>query len=111
MGDLIREARQAKRMTQGELGQALGVVQQSVSGWERDGTIPDPPTFNQLCRVLGLQGADLLAAAGYDLGDGGTVTVELAIRRDPVLDRDQRRFLLAQYRTYQELNAIREPQP
>jgi transcriptional regulator with XRE-family HTH domain len=108
MGELIREARTALHMTQAELGNALGVVQQSVSGWERDGTIPDPPTFNRLCQMLRLRGTDLLTAAGYDLEAGSLPPVEQAIRRDDSLDADQRRGLLSQYRAYRDLNQLRE---
>lgn len=40
IGARIREARQRKRLTQGQLGKALGVSLRTVGNWERDEAMP-----------------------------------------------------------------------
>lgn len=40
-GDLLREARKNRKLTQGELAERLGVRQQAVSGWERGTSRPE----------------------------------------------------------------------
>lgn len=40
IGARIREARQRKRLTQGQLGKALGVSLRTVGNWERDEVMP-----------------------------------------------------------------------
>jgi len=40
LGRRIRDARERKRWTQGQLASALGVDKKSVGNWERDKTLP-----------------------------------------------------------------------
>lgn len=50
-GERLRDAREAARMTQEELGFALGVTNSAVSGWERGREVP---SFALLSKLRGL---------------------------------------------------------
>lgn len=51
---LIRSTRQARRLSQEQLGELVGVTQQAVDRWERLGVIPRPATAGRIERALGL---------------------------------------------------------
>lgn len=48
----LRGARKAARMSQGELGDLVGVTRQSVSAYERGDKSPDPDTFERMATAL-----------------------------------------------------------
>ena len=48
----LRAARKAARMSQGELGDAIGVSRQAVSTYERGDKSPDPETFDKIAITL-----------------------------------------------------------
>lgn len=54
IGGKIREARQAKGMTQAELGLAIGASARSVQFWENSDRRPDFIFIAGLARVLGM---------------------------------------------------------
>ena len=51
MGKRIREARDAKNLTQTELANALGVQRQTVSNMERERSDPSATILKQMCLV------------------------------------------------------------
>ncbi len=53
-GSIIREARVAKGLTQGELAQQLGIKNTTISNWEKDRSQPSSDKIEQLCSVLDL---------------------------------------------------------
>lgn len=60
----LRRARQAKDMTQAELGSALGAVSKAtVSHWEIGRHEPNLSQFRGICTVLGVSADDLLDIA------------------------------------------------
>lgn len=59
----IRDARLVKQMSQGQLAQALGVRQPSVSSWEQGHTFPAIDLLAPLARTLDLDLAELVALA------------------------------------------------
>lgn len=75
LGVRIRSARQARGLTQGDLGGRLGVTPTTVSRWERGQTVPDRDLRHALATVLGGTPADFLE------GD-----VHRAVRRTRQLD-------------------------
>jgi transcriptional regulator with XRE-family HTH domain len=54
-------------MTQEDLGRALGVKKQTMSGWEHDASKPNANYIRELCRVLGCS-ADYLLELTDDPG-------------------------------------------
>ena len=82
-GDRLKWARQGLRregqkITQGELGAAVGVERNTVSRWENGGMLPrDPAVIAAVARVLGvtadwLISGDRLSATSRKLGEGPT---------------------------------------
>ena len=53
LGDKIKELRKQKGMTQADLGRAIGVCYQSISGWEHKRYNPSYDNISELERVLG----------------------------------------------------------
>lgn len=60
LGTRIAEARRAKKQTQEELAEKLGVSSQAVSKWENDVSCPDISLLPALARQLGLSLDELL---------------------------------------------------
>lgn len=54
LGKLIREAREARGLTQGELAQRAGVTGSAVNQWESGKNIPGQKKQPRLCQILGL---------------------------------------------------------
>jgi Zn-dependent peptidase ImmA (M78 family)/DNA-binding XRE family transcriptional regulator len=49
----LRDARKVARLTQGELGEKIGVTRQSVSAYELGEKFPEPITFQKIAETLG----------------------------------------------------------
>jgi len=49
----LRDARKVARLSQGDLGNRIGVSRQSVSAYERGDKSPEPQTFQKISEVLG----------------------------------------------------------
>lgn len=67
LGAMITKARQARNLTQRELGDLIGMGQPAVCGWERNRARPSTRTLGDLSRVLKLDLGDLTRAAGAEL--------------------------------------------
>ena len=63
-GDIIREHRKLKNMTQEELGNKLFVSKQAISKWENGRSLPDLDTTRKLIEILEIDANEVL---------GGTV--------------------------------------
>lgn len=66
IGPFIAECRKAKKLTQSELAEKLGVSVNAVSKWERGLNIPDVSLFNDLCNELGFNVNELLSGERID---------------------------------------------
>lgn len=53
LGDKIKELRKQKRMTQADLGLAIGVCNRTISGWEHKRYNPSYDNIDELEKVLG----------------------------------------------------------
>ena len=60
IGTLIKAARQARKLTQKQVGEALGINDRHVQAWEAGRRNPGPKHLAKLAKVLGLEIADLL---------------------------------------------------
>lgn len=49
IGEFIAECRKAKKLTQSELAESLGVTEKSISNWENGRNMPDLSLFKPLC--------------------------------------------------------------
>ncbi|WP_034344022.1 helix-turn-helix transcriptional regulator [Deinococcus misasensis] len=52
LSDLIREAREAKLLTQKELAEAIGVAPETISTWERGANTPRKPILRKVFAYL-----------------------------------------------------------
>ena len=60
IGKIIKNARNAKNMTQMDLADAMGISFQAVSNWERGNSMPDISKLPELCEILGLNLDELM---------------------------------------------------
>ena len=60
IGTLIKAARQARKLTQKQVGEALGINDRHVQAWEAGRRNPGPKHLAKLAEVLGLEITDLL---------------------------------------------------
>ena len=60
IGTLIKAARQARKLTQKQVGDVLGIDGRHVQAWEAGRRNPGPKHLAKLSEVLGLQIIDLL---------------------------------------------------
>ena len=63
---LIKQAREAKNLTQPQVAKAIGVKRQSVSLWESGHTKPRTAHIDKLCKTLGIQREQLANAFAQD---------------------------------------------
>ncbi len=68
IGAFIAEKRKAKKLTQAQLAEQLGITDRAVSKWETGKSLPDASLMLPLCALLGVTVNDLLS--------GEVVTVE-----------------------------------
>lgn len=61
IGKFILECRKAKKLTQSELAEKLGVTDKSVSNWENGRNMPDLSLFRPLCEILDISINDLIS--------------------------------------------------
>lgn len=61
MGELIREARKEKGLTQLDVARKFGITDRAVSKWERGICAPDIGILEELAELLGLSVAELIA--------------------------------------------------
>lgn len=61
MGELIREARKEKGLTQLDVARKFGITDRAVSKWERGLCAPDIGILEELAELLGLSVAELIA--------------------------------------------------
>lgn len=61
IGKFIAECRKAKKMTQSELAEKLGVTDKSVGNWENGRNMPDLSLFKPLCDELDITINDLMS--------------------------------------------------
>lgn len=54
IGERIKEARKAKKLTQTELGAMLGFKKSAISAWETGQNKPDSEDVERLCGALGV---------------------------------------------------------
>jgi transcriptional regulator with XRE-family HTH domain len=63
LGSRIASMRGYRQLTQGELGELVGVSKQTISGWEHDTSKPNADYIRDLCRALGCTADYLLELA------------------------------------------------
>ena len=61
MGKFIQELRKAKKLTQQDLADKLGVTDKSIGNWENGRNIPDVSLFKPLCQILDITVNDLIS--------------------------------------------------
>ena len=75
VGEHIAALRRAKGLTQGELGERLGVSPQAVSKWERAETLPDITLLPDIASILTTTVDDILSGGTAQLTYKGKITV------------------------------------
>lgn len=64
-GELLRERRLARGLTQADLAHSLGVRQQAVGRWEADKDLPRRETIRVIADQLDISGEQIAVAMGY----------------------------------------------
>ena len=77
LGETIARLRAERRMSQGDLADALGVSRQSVSKWETNGAVPDLDKLVRLSELFGVTLDELVK------GEAGERPPEAPVRRAP----------------------------
>lgn len=65
-GEKLKTARNAKRMTQKQLAEIVGVKHNSVCDWEKGKTTPDPDMIELLCGALEITPTYLVGSKSDD---------------------------------------------
>jgi len=60
IGQIIREERLSKNLTQKELAEKMGITQDSISLWEGGKRVPDTQYVIMLCKILEISSDYLL---------------------------------------------------
>ena len=60
IGKFIATTRAAKKLTQDELAEKIGVTDKAISKWENGRCLPDVSLFKPLCKTLGISVNELL---------------------------------------------------
>ena len=60
-GNMIKQSREAKKITQAELARTLGVSDKAVSKWETGRSYPDITLIEPLAKALGISTIELLS--------------------------------------------------
>ena len=60
-GNMIKQSREARKITQAELARSLGVSDKAVSKWETGRSYPDITLIEPLAKALGLSPVELLS--------------------------------------------------
>jgi len=60
IGQIIKEERTAKKLSQTELAKLLGLTYDSISLWENDKRLPDTQYIIQLCKIFKISADYLL---------------------------------------------------
>ena len=67
IGRFIAEQRRAKKLTQSELAEKLGITDRAISKWENGRSLPDASIMLELCSILGITVTDLLSGERVDM--------------------------------------------
>ena len=87
LNERIKELRPAKRMTQVELANSLGLTKQCVSNWENDNVVPSIDMLVKLADYFCVSTDYLLGRdSGATLYVNGLTTEEVSHLRDLILD-------------------------
>lgn len=104
LGTRIRRARELKRLSQDQLGDALGISRSAVNAWENGRA--RPRNISVLEEVLG---TDLTSDEPED--EVYTDPVERAIWEEPRLPRSEKIFLIEQLRARRREHVPRAHEP
>lgn len=66
IGKFIAQNRKAKKITQSELAEKLGVTDRSISNWENGKNMPDLSLFKPLCDILDISINELMSGEKVD---------------------------------------------
>lgn len=108
----IKRLREAKKLTQGQLGEKVGVTYQSVQEWERDdgtGTAPSRKRQPAVAAALGVSVTELLTGSAKPQRDSGPdleAKEEIVIELFRGLFSHQQRELVTDLRALFDANQI-----
>ena len=85
LGENLREARRKSKMTQAELGEAVGYSQAAVAMWEKGLRTPDLDTLYKLANILHMEPSKLFGEElpSYTDDEQELWNLREMVRRDP----------------------------
>lgn len=87
LNENIKKARLKKKMTQRELGNAIGVSHNAISDWESGNHKPDADTVMSLCKILGVDANYMFDWKDEPLDDEKQSLVD-ALKKNNFLDEN-----------------------
>jgi transcriptional regulator with XRE-family HTH domain len=101
LGDYLREQRIAAALSLRELAEQSGVSNPYLSMVERGVRNPSAQVLQQIAKALHISAEQLYVRAGLlSVEEEPAGSVEVAVVNDPRLDDEQKRALLALYRSF-----------
>lgn len=88
LNENIKNARLKKKMTQRELGEAIGVSHNAISDWESGNHKPDADTVIALCKVLDVDANYMLDWEERVATDNVKHALEKVLRENDFFDGD-----------------------
>lgn len=95
LGNILRTLREEKKLSREDLAKIAGKSRRGIEDMEKRGT-PNIKTLVEICNGLGVSVISVLKQAGID---GEEVSVESAIKLDPVLTSNEKDILINLYTT------------
>lgn len=90
LGENIRQAREAKGMTQEQLAAELHVVRQTISKWEKGTSAPDADFLLKVAEVLNVSTADLIGQDAVQTKSIEELTLQTAVLNEQVSIQNRR---------------------
>lgn len=88
LGAIIQRARDGLGWTQDELGQNIGVSQQTIAKWEAGKSYPRPKTLEKLVQALKINGADVRQSPPRNEAQAYTDKLPYVVARNLIGDPD-----------------------
>ena len=98
IGDNIRNARKALKMSQDELADAIGANRVTISQYERGSYLPSVPALERLAEALGMTPGQLTGGAEPQTETPKTVEARIVSGGMDKLPKERRQQILAVFR-------------
>lgn len=110
LGEFIREQRHVGQLSLRKLSEMAGVSNPYLSQIERGLRRPSAEILQQIARALEISSETLYVRAGILDEPDGSVNVVQEIRRDPMLNEEQKKTIVRIYESFRRENESENPE-